>query len=91
MLHQIVRHAEETNARRAAGIAAVRLIQPHVMSFDEDSIYASGAESFIADELVAETLFAARVVRAEGKVIGLIPFQDDARTSQAVVNDGERP
>ncbi len=89
--NQIVRHAEATNTRETAEITAVRIVQPHVMNFEEDLIFASSGESFIEADLVAETLYAAKVVRSDGLVVGMLPVQEASRVSESIQDAEAQP
>ncbi len=78
---QFVRQFE---LREQQQVAAIRWIQPHVNSFDEDLLIAAQQTVFIEDNLQPEILFAARVVR-DGKVAqGLVPELEASRTALPV-------
>lgn len=67
---------------------AIRFVQPHVVSYDEDLVIASGRETLLADSMQSTVLYAARIVRDEtGTIVGLIPQQDPALTSKPIASD----
>lgn len=73
-------------------IVAIRMLQPHVLSFDEDLIVAAGRESLIEAELEPDVFFAASVVRDnDGQAVGLIPWQAADRTAKAFRNVAQEP
>lgn len=64
-------------------IAAIRLVQPHVVSYDEDLAIANGRAAFFADAMQSNVIYAARIVRdVDGRIAGLVPEQDPSLTSK---------
>lgn len=70
--------------RSSTPISAIRLVQPHVLSFDEDSVVSSGGGALLEDELGAEIVFSAQVVCSADASIGLVPTQTASRTSRFI-------
>lgn len=76
--------AQQINGTRRKKVRRIRLIQPHVISFDEDSYIQEGKEELLGEIGDATQVFAADVVYDEqSNVIGVLPILSKFRTSPA--------
>lgn len=78
----LVRHLEATRTNQT--IAAIRLVQPPVLSFDEDLLIYGGQAEFLADSFESKVVYSAKVVRLPDGEIGILPEQSTELTSKPV-------
>lgn len=65
-------------------VSEVRLMQPHLLSFDEMLMVERGQAALISDDLQGEVLYSASVVRGPRGELGLVPHQEPVRTSKPI-------
>ena len=63
----------------------IRFIQPFVPDFDEGSALADGLGGLL--DTAPQVLFSATIVRNQGRAVGLVPDQEDYRSSIAPATD----
>ena len=70
---------------------SIRLIAPHVLSYDEDASVVSGERSLEDDALAPTILYRATIVRDLTQQISLVPEQIPLRTAKPFTGQPERP
>lgn len=79
----LVNCSSTTRTSSGDSIVAIRVIQPHVLSFDEATAKAAGQEDLI--DLSPKVRFEAAVVRRNEQVVGLVPSQERYRSSKSIL------
>lgn len=75
---------KQINSTRRKNVRRIRLMQPHVLSFDEDSYVQSGQEDLLDGLDEGNQIFAADVVYdQDSKFVGVLPILSKYRTSPA--------
>jgi hypothetical protein len=70
---------------------AIRFVQPHVLSYDEDLVIAGGRESLLADALEPNVVYAAQILHGKNGEIALVPSQDAGLTSKPIATTPKDP
>jgi len=63
-------------------LAEIRLLQPHVLTYDEWIMLDRGQDSLLGDALSGQVVYGAKVIHTAGGELRLMPWQEPAMTSK---------
>ena len=86
---QLALYANSLNPQQT--LTGLRLIQPHVVSFDEDLLVSQGKADLIEQDLHGNVLYEVQVLRETDGTVRVLPLQEPMMMSPRKTSSGGQP